>query len=130
MWGVTGVVASALAAIAWGAEPDGGGAPYTPTRAEWLCVLLNADRAVTDGAQFANSGLGVRYHHDHTKPDAIQIEVLYPVRAPKKAVRARLRQADEQAHAMAKLRGWDDWLKTEIVETEIITRPTSEPLEK
>jgi hypothetical protein len=131
-WVITAVVASALAAIAWAAEPndDGGDALYTPTKAEWLCVLLNVDRAVTDGSQFASSGLGARYRYDHTRPDTVQIELLYPVRAPKKAVRYRARQAEEQARKMAKLRGWDGWLRTEIIETEIVSRPFSEPLER
>jgi hypothetical protein len=135
MWVVTALMAAAFAVAAAearsGAEQEAGvdgGAPYTPTKAEWLCVLLNVDRAVTDGSQFASSGIVARFRCDHTRPDTIQVELIYPPRAPKRAVRYRARQAEQEARKMAALKGWDGWLKTVLVETEIPSRPGVEPL--
>jgi hypothetical protein len=131
---MTALVGAALAGLAVEARPepapelDGGGAAYTPTRAEWLCVLLNVDRAVTDGSQFATSGIVARFRCDRARPDTIVIELIYPPRAPKRAVRYRARQAEQEARKMAALRGWDGWLRTQIVEIENPSGPSVEPL--
>ncbi|HUY32346.1 MAG TPA: hypothetical protein VMV69_06160 [Pirellulales bacterium] len=129
-WSVAAIVAAVLGSLAWGADSDsGGGAHYSPTRAEWLCVLLNSDQAAASSLQFAD-GAGVVYHYDQAQPDSIQIEVLYNVNVAENQRRHRAQHAERQAREMAKLKGWDDWLKINVKETKITRMPAVKPLEK
>jgi hypothetical protein len=124
------IVAAALVTIALGADSDsGGGAAYTPTQGEWLCVLLNMDEASSSDLQFPQ-GAGVRFRYDHTQPDTILIEVLYNPNVGAAERRNRAQHADQQAREMAKLKGWDGWLKIEHKEIKITGRPGVKLLDK
>jgi hypothetical protein len=120
-----------LAGLMLGAHsgPGGGGTPYTPTQGEWLCVLLNMDEAAAADVQFP-TGTGVRFRHDHTKPDTIQIELLYNVNVPESELRHRAQHAERQAQEVAKLKGWEGWLRTEVTQTKVTRRPVASPLDE
>jgi hypothetical protein len=136
-WAVAAIVAAVLGSIALAADPDpnsdadsdSGGALYTPTRAEWLCVLLNMDEAVSAEMQWA-MGAGVRFRYDHTRPDTVEIEVLYNANVGANERRNRAEHAERQARELAKIKGWDGWLKTKLTETKITRRPGVKPLEE
>jgi len=105
------------------------GIDATPTQAEWLCVLLNMDEAAVADVQFP-TGTGVRFRHDHTKPDTIQIELLYNVNVPENELRHRAQHAERQAQEVAKLKGWEGWLRTEVTQTKVTRRPVASPLDE
>ncbi len=65
-----------VAAQSGGVVVHEGASPYTPTKGEWLCVNLNSRQALIN-SELARSGVGVRYLYDVSKPDSIQIEVLF-----------------------------------------------------
>ena len=52
-------------------------APYTPTRGEWLCLLLNSRQALVDSQRRASGGVSVHFVYDPSKPDTIRIESLF-----------------------------------------------------
>jgi hypothetical protein len=129
-WAAAGVVAAALASIAMGADSkSGGAAPYSPTQGEWLCMLLNMDEAAADEMQFPQ-GVGIRYRYDHDQPDTIEIDVLYNVNVGAAERQNRAKHAERQARELAKLRGWDGWLKLEVKEAKVTNFPGAKPLEK
>jgi hypothetical protein len=127
---VAAVAASGITCCLLGAgsADNGGGAPYTPTRGEWLCVLLNMDEAAANDIQIPE-GIGVRYEYDLAKPDTIQIEVVYTANVSAKERKRRGKEAEQQARELARLKGWDGWLKTELKETKYSEFPTARPLE-
>lgn len=110
------------------AVDDGGGATYTPTRGEWLCALLNMDEAAANNIQIPE-GIGVRYGYDRAKPDTIKIEVVYTANVSVKERKRRGKEAEQQARGVARLRGWDGWLKTVLLETKYTEFPAPRPLE-
>jgi hypothetical protein len=133
VWAVAAIVAVVLGSFALAADPDSdadsGGASYTPTRGEWLCMLLNLDEAVSAEMQWA-MGAGVRFRYDHNRPDTIEIEVLYNANVGANERRNRAEHAERQARELAKIKGWDGWLKTKLTETKITKRPSVKPLEE
>ncbi|HEV3006564.1 MAG TPA: hypothetical protein VGX78_18990, partial [Pirellulales bacterium] len=100
-----------------------------PTQGEWLCMLLNMDEAAADEMQFPQ-GVGIRYRYDHQRPDTIQIEVLYNVNVGVPERQNRAKHAEGQARELAKLKGWDGWLKLELKEIKVSGFPGAKPLEK
>ena len=86
--------------------------PYTPTRAEWLAVILNSTNIVSNPA--THGGLSVVYMPD-SKSDTIRIIFKYP----------KEKLSEDQVHGLidlqkklvlkeAKFYGWDSWLKIEV----------------
>jgi hypothetical protein len=127
---VGAIVAAALVSLALGADTDsGGGTRYTPTQGEWLCMLLNMDEAAADEMQFP-TGAGIRYRYDHERPDTIEIELLYSANIGAPERRNRAKYAEQTAKEVAKLKGWDGWLKLKLTEKKITDRPGAKPLDQ
>jgi hypothetical protein len=106
--------AAVVAAAQRSGEADRGGATlYTPTRGEWLCILLNSRHALANSEQIPRE-LVVHYSYDRSKPNVIGVNVLLTDRvSDKEQVRRCTVRAEEHAIATAKIYGWQDWLKVE-----------------
>ncbi len=89
-----------------------GAAPYTPTRGEWLCVLLNARQSLANSEQMRRGSV-VHYLYDRSKPDVILVQVLADEGATKEQIHRRAAHAEIQAREAAKIYGWQDWLQVE-----------------
>jgi hypothetical protein len=71
------LVAGLMAASQPGNDTERGGAsPYTPTKGEWLCLLLNSRQALANSER-APRGVDVHYLYDLSKPDVLRIRLLY-----------------------------------------------------
>jgi len=112
-------VATLVAASQTGFGKDRGGAsPYTPTKGEWLCLFLNSRQALVN-SQRAIGGVAVHYLYDSSKPDTIQIKVLFGEGISAEQVHRRAARAEYHAAEAAKVHGWQDWLKIEREERKI-----------
>ena len=126
--GASLLVAALMAASPRGTETDRGGAvPYTPTRGEWLCLVLNSRQALIN-SETVRGGLTVHYLHDKSQPDAIRIKVLFGEGTTPEQVHRYAAQAEEQALAVAKRHGWQDWLKTNLDEQKVTERSAADTL--
>lgn len=92
---------------------DDGSAPYTPTKAEWLCLVLNTQVALVTAEQQPD-GLLLRYVCDPSKPNTVVIETLRSPTATPLLVERQAAQAEQWLAKAAKARGWDGWLKVEF----------------
>ena len=121
VWIVTGGAASLLAATLVaaaqrGVETDRGGASlYTPTKGEWLCLLLNARQALANSER-APRGVDVHYLYDLSKPDVLRIRLLFVAGTSQDQVHICAARAEEHATEAAKVYGWQGWLKIEFEE--------------
>ncbi len=121
-------VATVVAASQREAGADRGGAtPYTPTRGEWMCLLLNSRQAVANSQR--SGGLAVRYVYDLSKPDTVCIEILYG-EGTTSDDQLHLCAARAEHHAVeaAKVYGWQDWLKIEHRERKVTDMFASDEL--
>jgi len=113
------LVATLLAASPLGTNTDRGGAsPYTPTKGEWLCVLLNSRQALINSER-APRGVDVHYLYDLSKPDVLRIRLLYVGGTSKDQVHICAAKAEHHATEAAKVYGWQNWLKIEFEEATI-----------
>jgi hypothetical protein len=120
------LVVASLATAMSGSEADReGAAPYTPTRGEWLCLVLNTQRALVNSEQ-EPLDVHVRYLYDRAKPNTIQVELLFRPDLPEVELRRRAEEAQRHAKEAAKTHGWDGWLKIEFKETQLAGPPTWE----
>jgi hypothetical protein len=118
----TVVVATLMAASGPGNETDRGGAsPYSPTRGEWLCVVLNSRQALFNSERVSNA-VAVRYLYDLSRPDTVRIEVLTIDGASEEQLQRRAAQAKNEATEAAKVYGWQNWLKVELDERKVTDR--------
>lgn len=102
-----------------GSDSDrGGDAPYTPTRGEWLCLVLNTQRALVNSEQEPLS-MHVRYLYDRSKPNTIQIELLFGADIPRVEIRRRAEDAERGVREAARIHGWDRWLAIDFKETQL-----------
>ena len=127
--GDASLLAATLVAAA-GAKSDadrGGAEPYTPTKAEWLCVLLNSRQALINSER-AQGGIAVHYLHDLAKPDVIRIQLFNAEGTGADQVHHRAERAKQQAMEAAKHRGWQNWLKIEVDEQKLTERFTADAL--
>jgi hypothetical protein len=113
------LVATLLAAPQRGTDSEHGGAsPYTPTKGEWLCLFLNSRQALVNSERMTN-GVAVHYLYDASKPDTIQIKVLFGEGASQEQTRRSAARAEQRATEAAKAHGWQDWLKIEREERKV-----------
>ncbi len=112
-------VATLLAASQTGSDKDRRGAsPYTPTKGEWLCLLLNSRQALAN-SQRVTGGVAVHYLYDASKPDTIRVKVLFGEGTSDEQVRRCAARAEHHATEAAKAHGWLDWLKIEHEERKV-----------
>jgi hypothetical protein len=113
------LVATLYAASQRGTETDRGGAsPYTPSKGEWLCVLLNSRQALMNSERVPR-GVNVHYVYDLSKPDVLGIRLLYVEGTGKDQVRICAARAESYATEAARVYGWQNWLKIEFEERTI-----------
>jgi hypothetical protein len=105
----------------------GGAAPYTPTKGEWLCLLLNSRHALMNSERVPG-GVAVHYLYDLSKPDTIRIKVLYGVGTSPAQVDRYAARAEQHATEAAKARGWLGWLKIEREERRATDQPSADSL--
>jgi len=108
-----------VAAQSGGVVVHEGASPYTPTKGEWLCVNLNSRQALIN-SELARSGVGVRYLYDVSKPDSIQIEVLFCQGTQDEQVKRWGALAKLRATEAAKVHGWQNWLTIELREQKVV----------
>ena len=110
------LAATLVAASQRGTETDHGGASlYTPSKGEWLCVLLNSRQALINSER-APRGVNVHYVYDLSKPDVLRIRLLYVEGTGKDQVHICAVRAEQHAIEAAKVYGWQNWLKIEFEE--------------
>lgn len=118
VWILACGAASFLAAMLVAASPRGtdtergGASPYTPTKGEWLCLLLNSRQALVN-RQRVTGGVVVRYLYDASKPDTMRIKVLFGEGTSEEQVHRYAARAEHHAIEAAKVHGWQSWLKLE-----------------
>ena len=83
---------------------------YTPTRLEWLAVMLNtlfqSDNLSFDGFMLYYMGL--------KDGETIRIVVRYDANVNKSLMEQKIRVAREAISRYAKNYGWESWIKTEV----------------
>jgi len=122
------LAATLLGAAQRGTDSDRGGAsPYTPTKGEWLCLLLNSRQALMN-SELARGGFAVHYLYDKSRPDAIRIKVLFGDGTSREHVHRYALQAEGDAIEAAKVHGWQNWLKIEVDEQKVTDRFASDTL--
>lgn len=122
------LVATLVAAAPRGTDADRGGAsPYTPTKGEWLCLFLNSRQALRN-SEVARGGLAVHYLYDLSKPDVLRIKVLFDEGTTEEQAQRDAARAAEDAIEIAKVHGWQNWLKIEREERKVTERLTSDTL--
>jgi hypothetical protein len=122
------LVVTLVAASESGTAADHEGAsPYTPRKGEWLCLFLNSRQALVN-SELARSGIGVNYFYDLSKPDSIQIEVLYCQGTRDEQVQRWEALAKRRATEAAKIHGWQNWLKIEFTKQKVVGIDASDVL--
>jgi len=112
-------VATLAAAPQRGTDTQRGGAsPYTPTKGEWLCLLLNSRQALVN-SQRTTGVVAVHYLYDVSKPDTIRIKVQFGEGVSEEQVHRFVARAEHHATEAAKAHGWLDWLKIEHEEQKV-----------
>ena len=91
-----------------------GNKPYTPTRREWLCTLMNTARNVEAG-KFEKDMIGVSFVFEshELKPNTIVINVQYTEATSVEVLMKLISIQRELLMTRAKIYGWDKWLKIE-----------------
>lgn len=113
-----------------GSDIDNGGATrYAPTQGEWLCLQLNTQEALFSSEQQPDD-VAVRYVYERSQPNKIQIVLLYTTNANALEVRRQTQTAQRQAMDVAKARGWDKWLKLEVVASQVTGHKPRQILEQ
>ena len=83
---------------------------YTPTRLEWLAVMLNTlfqyDNLSSDRFMLYYKGL--------KDGETIQIVVRYYANVNRELMEGRIKVGEEAISRYAKNYGWESWLKTEV----------------
>ena len=83
---------------------------YTPTRLEWLAVMLNTlfqyDNLSSDRFMLYYKGL--------KDGETIQIVVRYYANVNRELMEGRIKVGEEAISRYAKSYGWESWLKTEV----------------
>jgi hypothetical protein len=129
------LVVFSVAVPMWGSDVGKAGSdagkegttPYTPTQGEWLWLVLNTERAVVNSEQEPDN-VAVRYLYDRSKPNTIQIELLFLPGVLNVDVQGHASAARQHAIDTAKRHGWDKWLKVEFRETKLTAPPAMEAL--
>ena len=74
---------------------SGGGSPYTPTKGEWLCLLLNARQALLNSER-TGAGVAPHYLYDRSNPDTIRVQVAFGEGVDPHQVRLCENRAEQQ----------------------------------
>ena len=85
--------------------------PYTPTRAQWLAVILNSTNILS--SPIPHGGFSVKYVPDSTR-DTIKIIFQHPKDLSQETVDGLIAQQKNLVLKAAKVHGWDSWLKIEV----------------
>ena len=85
--------------------------PYTPTRAQWLSVILNSTNIISN--PIPHKGISVVYVPD-SKRDTIKIIFEHPKELSQDTIDTLIAQQKDLVLDAAKLYGWDSWLKIEV----------------
>ena len=89
--------------------------PYTPTRAQWLAVILNSTNIISN--PIPHKGLSVVYASD-SKRDTIKIILERPKDFSQDIVDRLIEKQKSIVLDAAKFYGWDSWLKIEVIVNE------------
>lgn len=83
---------------------------YTPTRLEWLAVMLNtlfqSDNLSSDGFTL--------YYIGSNDGETIRIVVRYNANVSESFMDQKIQAAKEAISSYAKGYGWESWIKTEV----------------
>jgi hypothetical protein len=109
------------------ATDQGGAAPYTPTKGEWLCMLLNSRQALVN-CRGVPSGADAEYLYDPSKPDTITIRLIFIDGTNEAQLRRLADYATRHVTEAAKIRGWDGWLKTEVIQQNVSFEASTDDL--
>lgn len=113
------LLAPIVAASQHGVIPDqDGAASYIPTRGEWLCLVLNTQRALTNSEHTPRVSV-IHFLYDRSRPNVVVIQVLSDLGANREQVRRCTARAERQAAEAAKTYGWQGWLKIEREEQQL-----------
>ena len=88
---------------------------YTPTRLEWLAVMLNTLFQYDD----LSSDRFMLYYRGLKDGETIQIVVRYYADVNRDLMEGRIKVAKEAISRYAKLYEWESWIKTEISTEEL-----------
>jgi hypothetical protein len=129
-----GAASLLLATLVGASQPGtdserGGASPYTPTKGEWLCLLLNSRQALAN-SQRVTGVVAARYVYDSSKPNTIRIEVLFGEGTSREQVQRCRVRAEHRAVEAAKAHGWQDWVKIEHEERKVTDMFASETFSK
>jgi len=105
----------------------GGGATYTPTKGEWLCLFLNSRQALVNSERVPGP-VAAEYLYDLSKPDTVRIQLLFSEGANEAQLSRCAAQAERHAIEAAKVYGWQGWLKTEVGERKVTYRSSTDLL--
>lgn len=83
---------------------------YTPTRLEWLSVMLNTLFQYDD----LSSDRFMLYYRGLKDGETIQIVVRYYADVNRELMDGRIKVAKEAISRYAKLYEWESWIKTEV----------------
>ncbi len=111
------IVAAMAVPLLGSGEETGGGTPYTPTRGEWLSLVLNLEENIA-GLQEVHRPATVCYRHAPEKPDTIQVELRVADEMEPTQIRNLAGAAVQRVLKAAQRRGWDRWVKTEVKQIE------------
>ena len=85
--------------------------PYTPTRAQWLSVVLNSTNIISNPV--SHKGISVVFASD-SKRDTIKIILNHPKELSQDMVDTLIAHQKSRVLAAANFHGWDSWLKIEV----------------
>ena len=85
--------------------------PYTPTRAQWLAVVLNSTNIIS--SPISHGGFSVKYASD-SKRDTIKIIFQHPKDLSREMVDELIEQQKSRVLKASESYGWDSWLKIEV----------------
>ena len=87
--------------------------PYTPTKGEWLCVVLNSRQALINSERVSDA-VATHYLYDRSEPDTVRTEVVPVEGASEEQLQRRAAQAKNEVTEAARVHEWQNWVKVEI----------------
>ena len=85
--------------------------PYTPTRVQWLAVILNSTNIISNPVP--HKGLSVVYVSD-PKRDTIKIILQHPKNLSREKVDKLIEKQKSLVIKTSESYGWNSWLKIEV----------------
>ena len=90
-----------------------GAAPYTPSKGEWLCMVLNSRQALVN-SQRIPAGADAEYLYDSSKPNTITVRLIFNENTSEAQLRRCADRARRHVTEAAKVHGWEGWLTIDI----------------